>query len=325
VRGGEQSVRRCALRTENHMKKPNSAAVGILLALILTVLPLRGWGAEPVSGVEPFTPVIGYSSNTFTNVVKENAQAAAKLWSNLVIKKKNGIAETRIYHGCSDMEQDLATGKVDLVVLLSNEYLGLKNRALLEPLFISARGQELYDNFILLVRKEAGIHSIKDLRGKTFIHQAGNSSEIHRIWFETLMMKEGVRNQEHFFSSIKEVISPSQALMPVFFKRADACILSRQSFDVMAELNPQLRKDLTVIAESRPLATGVIAVRKDYNSRHREMLQEVLETLDQDVQGKQLLTLFRMSALVPFRQNYLQSMVEFLKEYNELITRNRKR
>jgi phosphonate transport system substrate-binding protein len=302
-----------------------SAATCILPALFLTVHPIQAWGAEPGSGVEPFTPVIGYSSSTFTYVVKENAQAAAKLWSNLVIKKKKGIAETRIYNGCSDMEKDLVAGKVDLVVLRSNEYLELKNRALLEPLFISARGQELYDNFILLVRRESGIHSIKELRGKSFIQQAGNSSEIHRIWFETLMLKEGVHDQEHYFSSIKEVMSPSQALMPVFFKSADACILSRRSFEVMAELNPQLHKDLTVIAESRPLATGVIAVRKDYNNRHREMLKEVLETLDQDVQGRQLLTLFRMTSLVPYRQVYLQSMGEFLKEYHELKAKTRKR
>ena len=311
--------------TENYMKNPFGTAAGMLLALFLSVHPFQVWGAEPGGGVEPFTPVIGYSSSTFTNVVKENAQAAAKLWSNLVIKKKNGIAETKIYHGCFDIEKDLTAGKVDLVVLLSNEYLDLKNRDLLEPLFISVRGQELYDNFILLVRKESGIRTIKELRGKAFIHQAGNSSEIHRIWFETLMMKEGVRDQEHYFSSIKEVMSPSQALMPVFFKRADACILSRYSYEVMSELNPQLRKDLVVIAESRPLATGVIAVRKDYNGRHREMLKEVLETLGKDVEGRQLLTLFRMSSLVPFRQVYLQSMGEFLKEYHELNAKNRKR
>jgi ABC-type phosphate/phosphonate transport system substrate-binding protein len=139
------------------------------------------------------------------------------------------------------------------------------------------------------------------------------------------MMKQGVHEPERFFSSLKEVVTPSQAVMPVFFKRADACILSRRSFDVMAELNPQLRKDLQIIEASAPVATGVICIRKGYDSRQRQWLKDILETLDRDVEGRQLLTLFRMNRLVQFQPEYLASMEAFLKEYSELRARNRKK
>jgi phosphonate transport system substrate-binding protein len=305
--------------------KTGPALIRILLAVLIALVPVQALCYKTGVEREPFSAVIGYSSSIFTHLVKENAQAAAKLWSNLVIRNNNGSAETRIFQNCSEMEKELKSGKIDMVILLSTEYLGLKNRGLLEPFFISARGEELYDTFILITRRDSGIHSVGDLRGKAFLQQSGSHCEIHRLWFDMLMMKQGVHEPERFFSSLKEVVTPSQAVMPVFFKRADACILSRRSFDVMAELNPQLRKDLRIIEASTPVATGVICIRKGCDSRQRERLIEVLETLDRDVEGKQLLTLFRMSRLVPFRPEYMTSVEAFLKEYNELRTRSRKR
>lgn len=71
------------------------------------------------------------------------------------------------------------------------------------------------------------------------------------------------------------------------------------------------------------MSTGVICIRKGYDSRQRQWLKDILETLDRDVEGRQLLTLFRMSRLVPFQPEYLASMEAFLKEYNELKTRSR--
>lgn len=224
--------------------KPCTALIRILLALFIALVPAHGFSSVKEGEIKPYSADIGYSSSIFTHLVKENAQAAAKLWSNLVIRKKNGTSETRIFENFSEMEKELKEGKVDLVILLSNEYLGLKSRGLLEPIFISARGEELYDTFILVTRKDSCIHSMRELRGKAFLQQCGSSSEIHRLWFDMLMMKHGVCEPERFFSSMKEVITPAQVVMPVFFKRADGCIVSRRSFDVMAELNPQLRKDL---------------------------------------------------------------------------------
>ena len=138
-------------------------------------------------------------------------------------------------------------------------------------------------------------------------------------------MNDGVPDVKCFFASYKEAMKPSQAVIPVFFRQADACITTRNFFEVLSELNPQLRKEIMVLKESRPIATGVIAVSKNLSIQKRDALHEFLENSHQDPQGKQLLTMFRMDRLVPFRPEYLASIEAFLKEYNELRTRNRKR
>jgi ABC-type phosphate/phosphonate transport system substrate-binding protein len=292
-------------------------ATAILLCTLLAAGPETARGMDK-GGVEPFTPVIGFSSGTFAYIDKQNATAVARLWSEIIVRKRKGRAETKTYQNSSTLEKDLSRGKVDLVVLLAQEYLELKVRGLLEPLFISARENSLHEHFIVVVRKDSNIRTVRDLRHKLLVQQKSAFSSFHWIWLETLLMKQGVRNCKLYFSEIKEAQTPAQTLMPLFFKRADACILVRHSFEVMSELNPQLRNDLRVIEESRPLASAVIAIRRGYDSRHRELLKEILSTIDRDTQGRQLLTLFRMGRLVPFEPSFLATTEELLKEHNNL-------
>jgi phosphonate transport system substrate-binding protein len=268
-----------------------------------------------------FSLMIGYMASVFVDVDMDDARVVTKLWSDLVVRKKSGKAETTIYQDLSVLERDLKAGKVDMAILVANEFMELRNRAPLEAIMVSSREKEFYEELYLLVRKDSGIRSVKDLRNKTFILQKGQYAVVHKIWLETLLMKEGDHDARQFFSAVKDARKPSQAVMPVFFRQADACIITRNGFDVMAEMNPQLRNELLILARSPKIASGVIALRKDYREDRKETVRELLSTLHEDTQGKQLLTLFRMSKLVPFRQEYMTSMEAFLREHRDLKVR----
>ncbi len=302
------------LRTMTQRPGPMAALLAILIVCAIPGESFSQQGREDGH----FSATVGYSSSVFCYLDRENSQAAARLWVNLVMRGKNGAAETRVFQNQAELEHELQAGKLDLVVLLPNEYLSLKNRTLLEPLYLSKRTNELYDALLLITRNDSGITAMHQLKGKNLIHPRGAANSVHRLWLETLTLRQGVREPKQYFSSMKEVITASQALMPVFFKRADACIVSRNSFNVMAELNPQLRKQIRIIEETAPMATGVICIRRSCDQRQREQLKDILETLDRSVEGKQLLTLFRMSGLIPYDPSYLESSVAFLKKYYSL-------
>ena len=290
-------------------------AVASLLVVMLATTDSK---AAQEDKDEPNTLHEGYSASIFVDVDRNDAQAVTDLWCNIISRKKGLVAKTKIYDKLSDLEKDLKLKKVDLVAMVSNEFVELKNRLLMDPLFISSRQGELYESLVLLVRRDSGIRSIVDLRNKIFIQSRGRYAAVHRIWLETLLMKEGVPNLKCFFASYKEAMKPSQAVMPVFFRQADACITTRNFFEVLSELNPQLRRDIMVLKESRPIATGVIAIRKDLSIQKRDALLEFLENLHQDPLGKQLLTMFRMDRLVPYKHEYLATMEAFLKEHHDL-------
>jgi ABC-type phosphate/phosphonate transport system substrate-binding protein len=276
-------------------------------------------------GEEPFAPHIGYTSNSFVEVNINDAQLLAGRLTDYIASKRKGKADTRIYTSMNGIESDLNSMNLDLIVLVGNEFVMLKSKSLLEPLFVAARGNDIYEQLVLLVRKDSGIRTFKELRGRTLINHRGQFAEIKNIWLETLVMRAGERDINKYFKFSKEVMKPSHAVLAVYFKQADFCVVTRNNFDVASELNPQLHKHLTIITESLPFAGGIVAIRKDYSHRNREIIRDILEKLHQDVQGQQLLTIFHKNKLVPFRPEYLTSLEAFLKEYSVLNANSARR
>jgi phosphonate transport system substrate-binding protein len=288
------------------------ALIPLLLFMLLAVTP------RAASGTEVLHTSVAFSKSTFLNVSKDQAQSIAALWTNIVAGKWGSTSNTRICSTLAEIETDIRSKKIDLVVLLSAEYLELREKVPLEPLFIPTKGKNLYDRLVLVVRKDSGSRSLTDLKGKTLLQQTDLSSDRRSLWLDTLLMRQGVRNPARFFSSAQKMTKPSTSIFAVFFRKADACIVTRRSLRVMAELNPQLSRDLLVLEESPPWPTSIIAVRKGLPVQHRETIQEVLGTLEQSTQGKQLLTLFRMDSLVSFRPEYLTQMEGLFRENRDL-------
>lgn len=292
---------------------------GILLWAVLTPSPQVAMGAEA------FHTSVGFSISAFLDVDKDRAQSITGLWTSLVARKWGGSASTRVCSSLSELEKEIRSKKIDLVVLLSAEYLELKGKVPLEPLFVSAKEEDIYDRLILVVRRDSGTRSLSDLKGKTLIQQKGLYADGRNLWLDTLLMRKGVKDPERFFSKAREVLKPLTAILPVFFRKEDACVVTLRSLQVMAELNPQLSRELLVLEESPPRPSCVLAARKGLTARHRETLQEVLGTLDQSAQGKQLLTLFRMNRLVPFQPEYLVPLEGLFREHRDLKIRLAKR
>jgi ABC-type phosphate/phosphonate transport system substrate-binding protein len=297
----------------------------ILLAALLLTVPCPAPGAEREDSQEPFRAYVGFTAGTFLNLNMDASQAVARLWSRLLLGKIGEKGESTIYRDISTIEKDLKSRKIDLVVLVASEYLELKDRALLEPLFVPTRNSAPCEHFVLVVRKDSGLRSIRDLRRKALIQQKGAYSSSHNIWLDYLLTKEGISDKTHYFSSLSQALKPSKALLPVFFRKADACIVTQSSLDVSGELNPQLRGALQVIAQSPPMPLAVIAVRSDYGSRHKKSLRERLESLHQNTEGRQLLTLFQVTRLMPFKPEYLAPFEDFIKENKRLKYKMTKR
>jgi ABC-type phosphate/phosphonate transport system substrate-binding protein len=284
------------------------ALIPLLLFMLLAVHP------QAASGAEVLHTSVAFSKSTFVDVSKEQAQSIATLWTDLVASKW-GTSSTRICNTLAELEKDLRSKNIDLVVLISGEYLALREKVPLDPLFIPVKGKDLYDRLVLVVRKDSGSRSLSDLKGKTLFKQRNLNDD---MWLDTLLMRQGVRNPERFFLNAREMTKPSASIFAVFFRKADACIVTQRSLRVMAELNPQLSSDLLVLEESPPWPVSIIAVRKGLPTQYRETIQEVLGTLDQNTQGKQLLTLFRMDSLVPFRPKYLTQLEGLFRENKDL-------
>lgn len=264
--------------------------------------------------------VVGYSAQVFVDVDSEEARSVAQVWSDQILKRKftDGVSKSVVLQDVSSLERSFREKEIDLAAVVSDEYLYLKDRVPVEPVFVTANSYGPYHQIVLIVRRDQGIRQLQDLRGRDLTVSQDRSRTIHMTWIETLLMENGFRRAEDFFAVINEARKPSQAILPVFFKQTDACVTTLQAFNVVCELNPQVAKDLMILHQSADLAGGVIVFRPDYNESHKERLIEVLGTLHIDPQGRQLLRLFHLNKLLPFKDEYLETVGALVRRHEAL-------
>jgi ABC-type phosphate/phosphonate transport system substrate-binding protein len=194
------------------------------------------------------------------------------------------------------------------------------------PVLTADYGKNFYDELLLLVRNDRGITRVGQLRNKSLRIESGQQGSIPIQWLDILLLGRGSSDSRGFFSAIIDHPKASQAILPVFFGQADACIASLNSFETLAELNPQLGRHLRILEKSPGFATGIITVRRDVRNQRRDAMLEALLEMHTDPKGKQLLTLFRINRLVPFRGEHLAAVEKVIREhrgrYNATARRN---
>jgi ABC-type phosphate/phosphonate transport system substrate-binding protein len=287
----------------------------IPMCLVLTMCSLRNGAARAEGGQTQLK--IGFSSRAFVNAPREDIGVAANILVQKVARRTVSQAESHVYETPAEMARDINAKKLDVIALTPEDFLDLSGRALIDPVMLTAgeRGHEV--EFLLLVRKDSRIRNIRELRNRSIampakVVQYGN---MYFTWVDNLVNREGFHDMGKFFSCVREARNPSQALMQVFFRQADACAVSRQVFDLTNELNPQIGRDIMALARIDRLAGGIIAVRRDLPEDLRQKITQAMLTLHEDPEGRQLFVMFQMSRLVPFRPEYLNATKAFFSEH----------
>jgi phosphonate transport system substrate-binding protein len=260
---------------------------------------------------------IGFTGSAFQDVTNTDIKAAVSVLIQKVAWKHFGKAESRFYETLPEMATDLKKGKIDVLATPADEYMELRKHLPIDPLLItvSDNGSEL--ELLLLVRKDSGIRSIRELKGRTIVMPLRNPRclNMYMAWINTLLMEQGSKGLDTFFSSVKETRTASKVVMPVFFRQADACIATRQVFDMTAEMNPQISRELTIISRKGKLAQGVIAIDRRLSEEYREKIRQAFLSLHKTPEGEQLLMLFKVRKLVPFVPGYLNGTDTLYAEY----------
>ena len=273
---------------------------------------------EPISNPRHLN--IAYSAETFSGVDINDARIALEAWGKHLTKKLRRPYKTKalVFEDLSSMVKSMKSGEVDMAVLLSLDYFKVKNDLPIVPSLIGVTGENITDEYIILVRKNSGIKKLSQLKGKKLNIKVGGRGQIALLWLDTLLLKKGLPECKNLFKSIKKANKASQVLLPVFFGQADVCIVTKRSFDTMVELNPQLGKEIVILATSPDLLFSVTCFSKDYNKEWEEEIIESSLKLHEEVEGRQILTFFHQTEIIPFKFSYLEGVKLLRKEHNEL-------
>ena len=154
------------------------------------------------------------------------------------------------------------------------------------------------EEYVLVVNKKSNIHLANELEGHSLELLEGPRMLLALPWLESELQKAGVKKAHGFLSSIRVKTKLQDALLPVFFGKSDACLVTRKGFAAMAELNPQLMQQLTVVAESHEYVPVVFGFRRSYKGSVKNRIVQMVERWHTTVAGQQILTIFQADRLL---------------------------
>lgn len=260
-----------------------------------------------------------FSPDKFSSVNRNDALASFKAWIE-TMGRRRGLrlqVQADTYESLDELRQMLRSRTADLLIVRGTQLLELgADRALVDPLFMPARGNVVQQRYLLLTRRDRHL-TLTGLRGKQVLFLNSLDASLSRAWVEDLLRKGGLEALDSFIPGSQDVARASAAILPVYFGKADACVVDEGSFKVMRELNPQLGQTLEAALTSPAYLETVIGIRHDY-ARHRTDLIEGLAELHDEAAGRQILMVFRIDRLLPFEDRALDSV----RELRTAVTRS---
>ena len=298
-----------AARSPGPVRRALSAASCALLLIWSAVAAVAD---TPAPALIPVTMLVGFTPSAVLHGNRNDVEASFKVLCDS-IGRKRGFAVTskiRIFHDADEFHRAIAAGEINFAVFDTFSFIGERSRSQLTPEFIPATKGLPVRRYLVLVRRDRGLHTLDDLRGKRLVELQAPNVSVGNKWLLSLLLAKGARTQGEFFSTVESVDRASAAVLPVFFGKQDACLVDELSFKLMEELNPQVGVRLVAIQTSEPLVGSVICVSETNWSTplFRPALLQALGELHLDPAGRQMLDLFKIDRMAPYQAPLLATI-----------------
>ena len=223
----------------------------------------------------------------------------------------------------------LRRGRVDWVSETSASGMWLEARAGAKPLLLTERDGAGTYRSLVFVRRDSGIASLDDLRGRSIAFQNTSSTSAY-IVPALQLLRHGLPLQillspmdRPVPGSVGYVFARSELNIATWVHKrlVDAGTISNLDWDNPRRIPPTYRDDFRVVAESGPYPRALEMVRGDLDPRVRERLRQVLEEAGNDPDAREaLLQFFGTTRFLPIDPGTEAS----LRELGEGVARVRK-
>lgn len=293
-------------------QRVHKAGMALRFALVLFAAPVL---SQPPAASQMQARLL-VSRDLIGKAINENdARASLVAWAGILAKARDleiPPNQIRLVAG-RELEASVRAGHSDALGLTAREYSRL--RPYLWP------GQVLVDerdmkkaSYQVVVHEASGISSLADLKGRSMVVWENTKMGLAAEWLAALLTGERLGAPEQLLGRISWSAKVSSgAVLPVFFRQLDACLVSAQAMETLYELNPQLRQKLRVLAVSPPLVVNLFAFHKDLPQHTRERLIATLAEAHHSAAGRQALTLFQGERLVAVPPAVMDAALELLQ------------
>ena len=268
---------------------------------------------------------VAVSAETLAGANINDARAAYRVWGE-ELQRGLGITRTDlvpdVFIPSEQMIQMIRAATIDCFVLTAWEYAKVADVLDTDWVLVEdyvADGLE----YLLVVHNASSFKTIEDLRGSRFTVHHHRDTVLLSAWVSLLLASSGQGPMENFFSSTISRDNMTQVVLPVFFHRADAAGLTRRAFDVAAEMNPQLGRDLRILAVSPKLIPIVFCFRRGCRTEDVQQFKDAVVKFKTLTAGQQVLQIYQSSGFTPKHGSSMKPTLDLVRQYERLEARTR--
>lgn len=262
-----------------------------------------------------------FSKSMFAGVNETDARAAMKVYAQ-TIGDQNGLfvdSAPVLLEGTNAIATAAAARQVEMFALTAEEFLQLEGLGLEGPLLCSKIRDLVTEEYLLLVREKDAIQKIADLKGHSLILLDDVRGCLAPYWLEVLCRENGLGAARDGFNRITTSAKATQVVLPVFFGKADACVVTRNGWGVMCELNPQLSKSLRIVAASPPVLPALTCFGPGVTPEFKQRVIKGWEMSRTNPAYQQLMTLFKTDSVGYQSLGALESTRALMARYQKLV------
>jgi len=265
---------------------------------------------------------LGYLVEGLNYVKQKDTKLAFGLWIQELANNESTDLHVEYYKDPSKHKEDYINFKFSYMTM--NTYFFLKNREVLtnnsREYWTIQKGEELYEEYVVLVREESGINQIKDLKG---VHLLSREDDyIGRMVLDYMFLDSFQKSVDEYISKMYLTKKDSESILKVYFKKADACIVPSYALDIVAELNPDVGRKLRVLYKTPKIFVPMIgAFHKKTDPELMKIFYRNVVRLDKTARGRSILDLYKMKKMFIIELKLLEPIIQYYERYISLKKR----
>ena len=247
-----------------------------------------------------------------------------KKFSNLVIKViessfNNKYSDIKIhilpYSSEKKIISDFFNKKVELIILSPKFFFKEEKRLNknISKKWTLRINNEKYEQYYLITHKDSNA-SIKNIKNYTVNFRDGVLSA--EKWFESLVYEA---HHKPYLSVIHKRIyfkKRSKLIYQVFFKKDMVSVVTKNDFDTLLEINPQLKKNIKILKKSQKIYLSLLGFSsKNMNKKREEIIFNHVTNIDSIMSNEHYKSLTSLSKAYFLNDKDLDKLRIFYKKY----------
>lgn len=280
------------------------------------------------NGVLPFPQMreirFAATQGLYPNLSRKDGRMALELlMRKTIVRKKYPYAvELTFIDPVHPIPGAVEKGGYHFVTLSSIDFYKYSDVIRLNPILTPSKIDTPTEQLMLLVDAEQELSTILQKEERSLIIEKGTNGDLSRIWLDHLLAKRGYPRSDRFFTKIRRVSKPGRAILPVFFKQADASIVTRHALDVIQELNPQIGRKVKALHQSEGLVRLMICATDKPSQEDIDILIRESTNMEHNPETRQAMTILQMKQFVRIFPDDLTATEKLISNHHQTEDRD---